>query len=367
MTGTGHEPRPSWICRDAFERSRFADLHVRLVERNTKLLVVIVVLIALAMPVLAHPAALAPSGIGIVIFGAVQRISMRFARPELWVFGALLGAEAMIVLALLLNGSANTAAMALVAWPVAGLAGRFHDRALFVGTGFAMVLVGGAIVAADPAYVREDPLSLTLALAALVAVSVIAAAHRDSDIANRGAATLDPLTGLLNRNALIGRTAEVEHQSVLTRQPVGLIVADIDRFKDVNDTFGHGTGDAVLRDVAYVLRRELRAYDLAYRLGGEEFAVLVLGAQADASADLAERLREAVEAEEFSGIRVTLSLGVAATRPGDTFSWKDLYARADAALYEAKRSGRNRVALAPAQVSGSPTQGGQRELEGAAC
>ena len=103
-------------------------------------------------------------------------------------------------------------------------------------------------------------------------------ALRESDIEHRGAAVLDPLTGMLNRSALNGRVAEIEEQSKLTGQPVGLIVADLDHFKAINDTHGHAVGDAVLRHVAYVLRRELRAYDLAYRLGGEEFAIVLLGA-----------------------------------------------------------------------------------------
>ena len=360
MVVKGQEPRPSWICRDAFERARFNDLHVRLTRANTRVLAVVAVLIAIAFPTIGDPAALLPSIVGILFFGLVQRRSTAFQRPELWVFTALLGAETMIVSALLLNEGANTAAMALMAWPVAGVAGRFHDRALLLGTGFAMVLVGGAIVVADPAAVRDDPLSLTLALAALFAVSVVAAAHRDSDIANRGAAILDPLTGMLNRHALATRTAEVEHQSRLTREPVGVIVADVDHFKAVNDTHGHGAGDAVLRAVAYALRRELRAYDLAYRLGGEEFVVLVLGAHAGSSAEIAERLRAAIERETCSGIRVTMSFGVAATRRGDPFSWTDAFARADAALYDAKAAGRNCVRLAGVEI---PHPGWAEELE----
>ena len=361
MAVKGQEPRPSWICRDAFERARFADLNARLVRVNTRVLIVVALLIAIALPTIGNPVALLPSAAGIAFFGVVQRRAGSFARPELWVFAALLGAETMIAGALLLNGSADTAAMALMAWPVAGVAGRFHDRAVLLGTGFAMVLVAGTIVASDPAVLREDPLSVTLALAALFAVSVVAAAHRDSDIAHRGAAILDPLTGMLNRHALATRTAEIEHQSRLTHEPVGVIVADVDHFKQVNDTHGHGAGDAVLRAVAYVLRRELRADDLADRLGGEEFVVLVLGAQAGSAAAIAERLRSAVERESLSGIRVTMSFGVAATRRGDAFSWTDAFARADAALYEAKAAGRNRVHLAGGEI---PHPGWAAALEG---
>jgi diguanylate cyclase (GGDEF)-like protein len=361
MAVMGHEPRPSWICRDAFERARFNDLHVRLLRANTRVLAVVAILIAIAFPTIGDPAALLPSIAGILFFGLIQRRSSSFERPELWVFGALLGAETMIISALWLNGTADTAAMSLMAWPVAGLAGRFHDRALILGTGFAMLLVGGAILVSDPAQVRDDPLSLTLALAALFAVSVVAAAHRDSDIANRGAAILDPLTGMLNRHALATRTAEIEHQSRLTHEPVGVIVADVDHFKHVNDTHGHGAGDAVLRAVAYALRRELRAYDLAYRLGGEEFVVLVLGAQAGSSAEVAERLRSAVERETCSGVRVTMSFGVAATRRGDAFSWSESFARADAALYDAKAAGRNCVRVAGVEI---PHPGWAEERDG---
>ncbi len=100
---------------------------------------------------------------------------------------------------------------------------------------------------------------------------------RDSDVEHRGAAILDPLTGMLNRAALMNRTGEIEGQSVLTGEPVAVILLDLDRFKLVNDSRGHATGDTVLREVAYRLRKQLRAYDLLYRLGGEEFVVLLLG------------------------------------------------------------------------------------------
>jgi hypothetical protein len=173
--------------------------------------------------------------------------------------------------------------MALIAWPVAGLAGRFHNRALVIGTTFAMVVVAIGIVLDDPARVREDPLSLTLALAALVAVSLVAAAHRDSDIANRGAAILDPLTGCstATRCSRDRRGRAPVRDDAPARRP------DRRRHRPLQAGQRHvrpRRGRRVLRDVAYVLRRELRAYDLAYRLGGEEFVVLVLGAQAGSSA-----------------------------------------------------------------------------------
>ena len=337
------EPRGSWICRDAFERQRFTDIHARLLPANTRILVGLIVLIALAMPFSPDLLGLLPAGLGIVAFGAIQRNSERFARPELWVFAALLGAEAMIVLAVSMHGSALTPAMALLCWPVMGFAGRFPPRVAWLGTGYACALAAAAVLYEDPGVLTEDPLQLTLLLTALASVTAISAALRESDVENRGAAILDPLTGMLNRTALETRTAEIEHQSQVTGEPVAVLVADLDHFKAVNDTHGHTAGDAVLREVAYRLRRELRAYDLAYRFGGEEFVVLLLGGGPAAVEATAERLRAAISGEPVAGVDLTVTIGVAASEPGTPFVWADVFAEADAALYRAKREGRDRV------------------------
>jgi diguanylate cyclase (GGDEF)-like protein len=123
-------------------------------------------------------------------------------------------------------------------------------------------------------------------------------------------------------------------------------VADLDHFKSINDTRGHTAGDAVLKEVAYLLRKQLRAFDLAYRLGGEEFLILVPGSDLEHTAGLAERLREGVHAgAAIGGVSVTLSLGVAASEHDEPFDYPSVFAKADAALYRAKRGGRNQVCL----------------------
>ena len=126
-----------------------------------------------------------------------------------------------------------------------------------------------------------------------------------------------------------------------------MVLLDLDRFKLVNDTRGHATGDTVLREVAYRLRKELRAYDLVYRIGGEEFVVLLLGATPAATSATAEMLRAAVAAEPIVGLDLTVSIGVAASARGTAFDWDEVFARADAALYRAKADGRDRVAVEP--------------------
>ena len=338
------EPRFSWICRNEFERARFMDLHGRLMNANTVIMVALIIVIAAGLPFEHDRLGLIPAAAGMVLFAGVQRNAARFARPELWVFAALLGAEAMIVLAIAVSYGALTPALALLCWPVAGLAGRFPDRASRLGTAYAAVLATAAILISDPGVLTSDPMSVGLLLVAFGAVHTVSTVLRNSDVQHRGAAILDPLTGMLNRAALISRTAEIEHQSRLSGEPVAVIVADLDHFKLINDHHGHPTGDLVLQEVAYRLRKELRAYDLAYRLGGEEFVVLLLGGTPAAATETAERLRQAVAAEPIADLDITLSLGVAGSAPGTNFSWDEVFARADAALYRAKADGRDRVA-----------------------
>lgn len=165
-----------------------------------------------------------------------------------------------------------------------------------------------------------------------------------SDIRQRADAILDPLTGLLNRKALTDRFAELAEQAALTGEPVALVMCDVDEFKTVNDAHGHERGDAVLKDLAYVIRRSLRSFELVYRLGGDELLIVLPGATAATARDLAEAVRAAIEAARPGGLDVTVSIGVASAHGGVAFD--ALFRDADDALYRAKHDGRNRVALA---------------------
>jgi diguanylate cyclase (GGDEF)-like protein len=174
-----------------------------------------------------------------------------------------------------------------------------------------------------------------------------------SDVKYRAAAVIDPLTGMLNRQALAQRAAEFEAQAGITGQSVGVILGDIDHFKHVNDSHGHAAGDAVLKGVAYELRKQLRTFDLCYRIGGEEFVVLVPGAELDQAIELAEHLRGAIAASPHGGLPVTMSFGVSASDSGAAFVYDTAFAAADAGLYAAKRAGRNRVCTEPSALTTS--------------
>jgi diguanylate cyclase (GGDEF)-like protein len=124
-----------------------------------------------------------------------------------------------------------------------------------------------------------------------------------------------------------------------------VIAGDIDHFKRVNDEHGHAAGDAVLVEIAYRLRKALRAFDLAYRVGGEEFLVVLPGAGVPDAARLAEQLRAAVAAEPAAGLWVTMSFGVSGST-GPHLEHERLLEDADAALYQAKARGRDQVVAA---------------------
>jgi diguanylate cyclase (GGDEF)-like protein len=175
-----------------------------------------------------------------------------------------------------------------------------------------------------------------------VAVALLSMALMKSDLHHRNTSVIDPLTSMLNRNALQARTAELAQLAPLTHKSVGVIVGDLDRFKLINDEYGHARGDAVLREVAYEMRKSLRSFELFYRLGGEEFLFLLPGIDLVEGVEIAQHLRDAVQASQAGGLPVTGSFGVSVAT-GEGIEFLTLYRAADEAMYQAKADGRNRV------------------------
>jgi diguanylate cyclase (GGDEF)-like protein len=165
-------------------------------------------------------------------------------------------------------------------------------------------------------------------------------------------ATTDSLTGLANRLSFDEELALEWRRAERVGDPLALILLDIDNFKAINDTQGHQGGDEVLRQVGDVLAASVRQVDLAARYGGEEFAVIVPETDLDGALDLAERLRESLESTEIelqNGARLSVTASFGAAVKGDLTGGEKLIAAADRELYEAKRSGKNRVAPEPAK------------------
>jgi diguanylate cyclase (GGDEF)-like protein len=167
------------------------------------------------------------------------------------------------------------------------------------------------------------------------------------ELRHKTAALVDPLTGLANRRAFLGEAELFMEHEPKQGESVTVMLADLDRFKTVNDQFGHAIGDRVLQIFADTITRTLRANDMSGRLGGEEFAFLMPGTSALESERIAERIRvrfaEAARKVGGCAVNATVSVGVATTTAPAQLT--DLVAAADSALYRAKAEGRNRVAM----------------------
>lgn len=189
-----------------------------------------------------------------------------------------------------------------------------------------------------------ETMNQTLETQVLQRTHALAAANRELE----RLATHDALTGLHNRRHCDERVAECMAVGQRSGRTFAVLMLDADHFKQINDRFGHATGDAVLQQLAEVLRAQTRGSDLVARYGGEEFVVVLPHNQnPEEVAQVAEKIRAAVEASHFSEVgHVTVSVGTCVWTPADT-SVAALVHRADLALYQAKQNGRNRVVAAP--------------------
>ena len=259
-----------------------------------------------------------------------------------------------------------------------------HDRIAFTAPGTAPAAVGSGRPGSgrhDIDLRLEDRLLGTLRFTrrhAFRAAEVRALEAMSADLARpldnalrhreaREAATRDPLTGAATR-ALLEDTLEREARLVHRHGgALALLMIDVDRFKEINDRFGHPAGDRCLATIAECISQRIRSSDVLFRYGGEEFCVLLPRTGGRGARCLAERVRAAVDALRIPAgegtIHPTISLGVAALVPGDSAA--ALLAKADAALYRAKRNGRNRISAAGRGASGRhpPKKQGDSEHE----
>jgi len=186
----------------------------------------------------------------------------------------------------------------------------------------------------------------------------IVALHREIEEKNRfleQLALTDELTGLPNRRAIEQWANRQLRGAIRHDFSFWIVMADLDRFKSINDAHGHEAGDQVLKKFADMLRTNTRQCDICGRLGGDEFVWIVTFVDEKGVRIAVERLREVIESQTFvfggSEVRVTASFGIATRRCMDASSFDHLLAQADTALYSAKRVGRNNVAVVPAEVS----------------
>lgn len=287
-------------------------------------------------------------------FGCVVLVTQsglrRSQHPERWLIAEQsVGVVALSAVLALTNGLASPAVGAM-ALAIALAGARFRGTTLVAVATTNVALMLGACIVADPSAIADDMASIYTWIATLTGIAALTTILANSERTARRDAVLDPLTGLLNRKALARRIEELEPQARLTGSPVAVLAIDLDGFKQVNDRLGHDAGDAVLREVAYAMRKTLRGFDLLYRTGGDEFLVLLPGGNERDARRLAEDLRIAVERLDGDCAGVTLSLGIAAAT-GAEVRVAEMQAAADRALYAAKGAGRNRVSGAVAAAA----------------
>ena len=192
--------------------------------------------------------------------------------------------------------------------------------------------------------------------ASIPSLELLGESLRRSWIENKALSTqssIDELTGIRNRRGFFGIINKFGSLARRNGFTVGIMMADIDHFKKVNDTYGHAKGDEVLRRIARILRDKIRPSDVVGRYGGEEFIIYLNQIDPLAAYDVAEKLRKAVE-EDRDGVPVTISIGISCgvlSMQDDTeAALSEHIQKADAFLYEAKNTGRNKVVVGPVQA-----------------
>jgi diguanylate cyclase (GGDEF)-like protein len=335
-----------FLCRDDAERGRLLDRSRRLRPTERNALILFIAAAAVGAPSFGW-AALLPVLPGIALLWVVQRRIERFRRPEVVLLGCVTLLQIGLAVSLAIAHGPRIYLLPLMIMPVLLVSAMFPARAAAAFVALSALLMLVVALGFDLAAVRELPFALVYPLAIMICGAGIEMVVAALDTTTRSTVTLDPLTGLPNRAALRARVAELEHQASANGHPVALIVGDPDRFKSINDRKGHKVGDAVLREIGARIRAALGAGSTGYRLGGEEFVILLADADVAAAAARADRVRQAVSGRAIEGLQVHMSFGVAASAAGRPFVFSDLFGEADRALYEAKRAGGNRVRLWP--------------------
>jgi diguanylate cyclase (GGDEF)-like protein len=340
------QPKESLVAvRDEARRERLLDMEVRLRPYRYACFAILAIVLVAFSPELGWWWA-APLAAGLAGFAVADRFMRNSERPALWVAAAWGILPLLLADAIVTTGGAESPALMWLALPAVTLGARFEPRGIVLGTAYILALLGLSTYGLDAGTAAAHAQDVMAAAALVLCAVILSGALVESDRAHRRRSTLDPLTGLYNRNALEQRLGELDGQPTSEAEGLShaLLLCDLDHFKRVNDQLGHAAGDAVLQDVAYTMRAALRAGDSIYRVGGEEILIVLPGAAEAGAVEIAERLRTAVRDRRPVGIPVSISIGVAVSGSG-VVDTDELVSCADAALYSAKAGGRDRVVV----------------------
>jgi diguanylate cyclase (GGDEF)-like protein len=341
----------TWLCPTEFDRARMLDMEQRLQGARMVLFGSLFVGFAIASPWVGWW----PSGLvalQALIYQLMKPVIARSARPEYPIAFIVSTAQVGIGVAVALTGASESPVLLVFLLGVVGLPVRFGTTGPIVaGVVLTELLIFGSTAGVDPAQFAADP-SLPIATATgSIGLAAFTHALMRAESQKRSESIVDELTGLPNRRGMEASVESLIGQARRTATPLALLMCDLDWFKSINDRHGHQRGDLVLVETAEAIRDALRSSEQVYRVGGEEFLVVVPGCDVEDAAPVAERVRRAIATARPGGMQVTASVGLSAGA-GPEIDFDELFRAADQALYEAKRAGRNRIAPEPAVAVG---------------
>lgn len=333
----------TWLCPTAFDRARLLDMEQRLQWARAVMFGMLGVGSAIAVPWLGWwPVVLVPTQVA--VYAALRRPIAASERPEYPVAVAVVLAQVLIAIGVALTGAPQSPLLLVFLLGVAGLPARFGTNGVVAGVLLTEILIFASTAGVDPAGFAAHPEQVIITAAASFGLAAFVHALMQAESQKRAESVYDVLTGLPNRRDLEVRFENMRASALDTGSPLALLICDLDMFKSINDAHGHQRGDVVLMETAGAILRCLRPTELVFRVGGEEFLVLVAGCGAETAVSVGERVRTAVETARPGGLAVTCSVGVGVAT-GKEIEFDALFSDADRALYDAKRAGRNRVAL----------------------
>ncbi len=342
--GAGGAPVETLVAaRDDARRERLLDMEIRLRPYRFACFAILAIGLAAFSSELGWWWTI-PLTAGLAGFAVADGFMRNSAHPALWIAAAWGMLPLLLADAVVTTGGAESPALMWFALPAVTLGARFEPRGMVLGTAYILALLGLSTYVLDAGTAAAHAQEVMAAAGLVLCTVILSGALVESDRAHRRRSTIDPLTGLFNRNALEQRLRELDGQPTDEEEGIShaLLLCDLDNFKRVNDRLGHAAGDAVLQEVAYTMRTSLRAGDSIYRVGGEEILVVLPGAKEADAVGIAERLRRTVRECRPAGVPVTISIGVAVSSPGP-LDTDELVELADAALYSAKAAGRDQV------------------------
>jgi diguanylate cyclase (GGDEF)-like protein len=333
----------TWLCPTEFDRARMLDMEERLQGARGVLFGSLFVGFAIAAPWVGWW----PSGLvalQVLVYQLLKPVIARSARPEYPIAFIVTTAQIGIGVAVALTGASESPALIVFLLGVVGMPVRFGTTGPIVaGVVLTEFLIFGSTAGVDPAQFANDP-SLPIATATgSIGLAAFTHALMRAESQKRAESIVDELTGLPNRRGMEASVDNLIGHARRTDAPLALLMCDLDWFKSINDMHGHQRGDRVLVETAEAIRSALRPTEQVYRVGGEEFLVIVPGCEIDDAVAVAERVRTAIESAQPGEMPVTASVGLSAGA-GPDIDFDALFRAADEALYEAKRAGRNRIA-----------------------